>query len=176
MLPSEPVPIRITAPLIKELYPLVEEKTGVRFGPDFLWHIHHPDQSDWFPSSELPAIALNVFKSFLPDQQVDITARIQKALFEEGRDLTDPEAYRHLVEYYGLSAELFYARLKDPDYKEQAYGEFETCRQLKVTGYPQLFCQLNESKIQMLSSGYTDVNLIQKRIDLILNTLNSKLV
>jgi len=174
ILPADPVPIRVMAPLIQEFYPVVEKKTGVRFGSDFLWHIQQAEESDWFPSSELPAIALNVFKSFLPDQQVELAASIQQSLFQEGRDLTDSEAYRHLVHQYKLPVDEFYSRLKNPEYKQLAYEEFETCRHLKVTGYPQLFCQLSESRILRISSGYTELNLIQNNIQEILNTINSK--
>lgn len=171
ILPAQPVSIRAMASFIKEAYPTVEERTGIRFGNDFLWHIYHADQSDWFPSSELPAIALNVFKSFLPNNQVQIASDIQYALFQEGRDLTDKEAYRHLLHQYNIEEKLFYERLKNPAYKEEAFEEFNLCKQLKVTGYPQLLCQLSASKYQLVASGYTDENSIDNRLQQILKTI-----
>jgi putative protein-disulfide isomerase len=112
ILPAQPVSIQVMADYIKEAYPTVEERTGIRFGNDFLWHIHQADQSDWFPSSELPAIALCVFKSFLPNNQVQIASDIQYALFEEGRDLTDQEAYRHLLHQYNIDEDLLNVDIK----------------------------------------------------------------
>ncbi len=171
ILPAQPVSIQVMADYIKEAYPTVEERTGIRFGNDFLWHIHQADQSDWFPSSELPAIALCVFKSFLPNNQVQIASDIQYALFEEGRDLTDQEAYRHLLHQYNIDEDLFYQRLKEPTFKEQAYEEFELCKQLRVTGFPQLLCRLSETKYQLVASGYTDESTIGNRLQQILNSI-----
>ncbi len=34
------------ASYIKDAYKTVENMTGVTFGPDYLWHINHPDESD----------------------------------------------------------------------------------------------------------------------------------
>src|SRR5258708_35840642 len=93
ILPEEPVHISTTAGYIKEGYKRVEEITGVKFGEDYLWHIKHPEQSDWYPDSEKPAIALCIFKEYFPDQQVNFAADLQYALHFEGRDLTDDEAY-----------------------------------------------------------------------------------
>ena len=67
ILPEEPVSISATAKYILHAYKRVEELTGVKFGEDYLWHIQHPDQSDWFPNSEKPAIALCVFKEYFSD-------------------------------------------------------------------------------------------------------------
>ncbi len=132
ILPEEPVSISATAKYIEGAYKRVEEITGAKFGEDYLWHINHPDQSDWFPNSEKPAIALCVFKESFPGQQVSFAADMQYALHFEGRDLTDDEAYRLLLEKYNIDAEEFYEKLHDEQYKEQAYYEFALCRQLNV--------------------------------------------
>jgi putative protein-disulfide isomerase len=98
ILPDEPVHIGATAGYISKAYKNVEELTGIKFGEDYLWHINHPDASDWYPNSEKPAIALCIFKEYFPEQQVSFASDMQYALQYEGRDLTDDEAYRHLLE------------------------------------------------------------------------------
>jgi putative protein-disulfide isomerase len=170
ILPAQPVSIKVMSDFIRESYPIVEAKTGIRFGNDFLWHINNSGESDWFPSSELPAIALCVFKSFLPDNQVELASDIQYSLFEEGRDLTDKEAYRHLLHRYGINDHLFYERLQEPAYREQAVEEFDLCKQLKVTGYPQLLCQLSENKFRLVASGYSEEKVICQRLEEILHS------
>jgi putative protein-disulfide isomerase len=110
-------------------------------------------------------------KTFLPNNQVQIASDIQYALFEEGRDLTDQEAYRHLLHQYNIDEDLFYQRLKEPTFKEQAYEEFELCKQLRVTGFPQLLCRLSETKYQLVASGYTDESTIGNRLQQILNSI-----
>lgn len=165
ILPEEPVHIGATAAYIKSAYKNVEELTGVKFGEDYLWHINHPDISDWYPNSEKPAIALCIFKEYYPDQQVSFAADMQYALHYEGRDLTDNEAYRLLLEKYNLPEEDFFEKLKDESYKDMAHHEFALCRQLQVTAYPALLLQLSESKFYLLARGYTDYETVKERIE-----------
>lgn len=173
ILPEEPVHIGTTAGYISKAYKNVEELTGIKFGEDYLWHIKHPDQSDWYPNSEKPAIALCIFKEYFPDQQVSFAADLQYALHYEGRDLTDDEAYRHLLEKYNLPAEEFYEKLYEEEYKEKAYYEFALCKQLQVTGYPAVLMQISESKFYLLARGYTDYETLNERIK---NCLNENLI
>jgi len=164
ILPEEPVSIGATAKYIEESYKRVEEITGIKFGEDYLWHIEHPGASDWFPNSEKPAIALCVFKDYFPDQQVSFAADLQYALHFEGRDLTDDEAYRLLLEKYNIPDEEFYEKLQDEEYKERAHYEFALCKQLKVSGFPAVFLQLSESKFYMVAQGYTDYETLKERM------------
>lgn len=175
VLPEEPVHISATAGYIKDAYKRVEELTGIQFGEDYLWHINNPDESDWFPSSEKPAIAMSIFKEMYPDRQVQFAADLQHGLHYEGRDLTDNEAYRHLLEKYKIDADDFYNKLKSEAYKEKAYYEFQLCKQLQVTGFPQVLLQATENKFHLLARGYTDYETLQKRIDLVLHELDSHL-
>lgn len=168
ILPEEPVAIGASAKYIESAYKRVEEITGAKFGEDYLWHIKHPDASDWFPHSEKPAIALCVFKDYYPEQQVSFAADLQYALHFEGRDLTDDESYRLLLDKYNIPAEEFYEKLADADYKEHAYYEFALCKQLKVTGFPAVFIQLSETKFYKVAEGYTDFESLNERIQNVL--------
>jgi putative protein-disulfide isomerase len=168
ILPEEPVAIGATAEYIESAYQRVEEATGIKFGEDYLWHIKHPDASDWFPSSEKPAIALCVFKDYYPENQVGFAADLQYALHFEGRDLTDDEAYRLLLDKYNIPAEEFYEKLNDEEYKEQAYYEFEVCRHLDVTGFPAVFIQLSDTKFYKIAEGYTNYETLYERIEKVL--------
>ena len=149
---------------IKDAYKTVEEMTGIRFGDDFLWHINNPDLSDWHPNSEMAAIAMSILKDINPARSIEFAADLQFALYSEGRDLTDPEAYRHLIEKYEFDPKVFYENLKSDEYKEKAYYDFSLIKQLNVTGFPTLFIQTDESKLYMISRGYSDEKSIEKRI------------
>ncbi|RYG44175.1 MAG: DsbA family protein [Chitinophagaceae bacterium] len=173
ILPEKPVHIRVSANYISKAYKHVEETTGIKFGQDYLWHILNPEDSDWFPNSEKPAIALCIFKEYFPDRAVDIAADIQYALHFEGRDLTDDEAYRHLLEKYDIQAEAFYQKLSSEEYKERAYEEFDFVKQLQVDGYPTVFVQTGELKYHMVARGFTPHEVLKERIDSVLAKLNS---
>ena len=174
ILPEEPVSIGATAKYIEGAYKRVEEITGAKFGEDYLWHIKHPEQSDWFPNSEKPAIALCVFKEFLPEQQVSFASDMQYALHFEGRDLTDDESYRLLLEKYNIDPGDFYGMLTEEEYKEQAHYEFALCKQLNVVGFPAVFIQTGETKFYHIAQGYTPFDSLNERIQNVLKEVQQE--
>ncbi|MFY7839350.1 MAG: DsbA family protein [Lacibacter sp.] len=174
ILPEQPVHISATAEYIKGAYKTVEDYTGIKFGEDYLWHIKNPDQSDWFPSSEKPAIALCIFKELFPDQQMSFASDLQYSLHYEGRDLTDNEAYRHLLQKYNIPVDDFYSKLASEEYRVKAYYEFQLCKQLQVSGFPQVLMQITETKFHLLAKGYTDYDTLAKRIHLVLTEVENK--
>ncbi len=162
--------ISATAGYIAEAYKRVEEMAGVKFGDDWLWHYTNPDKSDWYPSSEKPAIALSIAKDKNPDFAVPFAADIQKALHIEGRDLTDAEAYRHLLPQYGFKPKDFYEKLGSEEFREKAHYDFALCRQLQVTGFPAAYIQTTDSKFYQVLRGYADFETVRHRIDQVLKT------
>ena len=171
ILPEKPVHIGVSAGYIANAYKGVEETTGKKFGPDYLWHIMNPDDSDWYPHSEKPAIALCILKEYYPERAIEFAAELQYALHFEGRDLTDDEAYRHLLEKYGINEEAFYKKLSSDEYKERAHYEFSLVKQLKVEGYPTVFIQTKELTFQMVARGYTEEKVLAERIENVLQSL-----
>lgn len=171
ILPEKPVHISATAHYIANAYKNVEALSGVKFGNDYLWHIFNPDLSDWYPHSEKPAIALCILKEYYPDKAVEFASALQYALHVEGRDLTDDEAYRHLLEKYSIHAETFYQKLHSDTYKEMAHYEFALAKQLKIEGYPAVFLQLSESKFYLLAKGYTDESTLIERMKEVLDSI-----
>lgn len=164
--------ITVMGPYIQGAYKRVEELTGIQFGEDFLWHVFHPQESDWIMNSEKPAIALCIFKDLHPGRQLEFASDLQYALNYEGRDLDDNEAYRHLLEKYELDAEDFYNKLKSPEYKEKALYEFSLCRQLQAESFPQVLLQLSDSKFYLLAKGFTPYEELKQRINTVLKEHN----
>jgi putative protein-disulfide isomerase len=169
---ENPVPISSTAGYIQTAYKRVEELTGIEFGQDYLWHIFNPDKSDWFPSSEKPSIALVILKEYQPGNAVAFASDLQYALHFEGRDLVDDEAYRHLLEQYGIPPEEFYEKLHSEAYKEKAYYEFALCKQLQVSGFPQVLIQVSDTKFYLLAQGYTAYEDLKERIERVLEEIS----
>lgn len=169
MIPKENArPISAIAGYISEAYHRVEETTGIKFGEDYLWHIFNPEKSDWYQHSEKSAIALCIVKEIQPEKQVAFAADLQYALHYEGRDLTDDEAYRHLLEKYVIPEEEFYTKLNSEEYKEKAHYEFALCKQLQATSFPQVLMQVADQKFYLLAKGFTDYETLKKRIQTVL--------
>jgi putative protein-disulfide isomerase len=173
ILNKKPISIAHSAAYIRGAYKTVEEYTGIQFGEDYLWHIYHPDQSDWFPDSEKPAIALCIFKELHPHEQVFFAADLQYALHYEGRDLCDDEAYRSLLEKYQILPDLFYKKLHSEVFKKKAHEEFGLLRKLGITGYPTVLVQESEVRFHLLSRGYTAYDILHSRLNALLESLNA---
>ncbi|MGN6163497.1 MAG: DsbA family protein [Flavisolibacter sp.] len=173
ILPEEPRHFAPMAKYIQTAYQRVEELTGAKFGEDFLWHVFHPDETDWYPDSTLPAVALCIFKEYHPDKEVAMAADLQYALNFEGRDLTDKEAYRHLVHKHHIPEDEFYSKLKSEEYQEKAYYEFALVKQLQVTGFPAVLIQVSDSKFYLLASGFTDYETLKQRVEKVLSEIKS---
>lgn len=171
IMPEEPTHFAPLAKYIQGAYKHVEELTGVKFGKDFLWHVFHPDETDWFPDSTKPAIALCIFKEYRPDQAVFMASDLQYALNYEGRDLTDDESYRHLLVKYHIPGDSFYEKLKSEEYREKAFYEIALTKQLQVKGFPSVYMQVTDSKFYLLAQGYTDYETLKGRIDKVLDEL-----
>lgn len=172
MIPKEMArPVSAIAGYIKEAYKTVEERTGIRFGSDYLWHIFNPELSDWVQYSDKAAAALCIFKEIHPDRQVEFAADLQYALHFEGRDLTDDEAYRHLLYKYGIPEESFYPLLNSEPYLEKARYEYALCKQLQVTGFPQVLIRTSGEQFYLIARGYTDFETLNSRIHAVMKNL-----
>jgi putative protein-disulfide isomerase len=173
MIPKESAqPIGRMAGYINEAYKRVEELSGVEFGDEYLWHIRNSDSSDWIPHSETPAIALAIFREYHPHDTVLFATDLQHALHVEGRDLTDAEAYRHLLEKYEIPADEFYERLKSEAYLDQAKHDFSLVKQLQVNGFPAVLLQAGELKFYLLAKGFTDYDTMKQRLDQVIRELS----
>lgn len=163
--------ISTIAPFIEGAYKRVEELTGVRFGEDYLWHIRNPEKSDWFPHSEKAAIALAIFREYHPADTLSFATDLQVALHEEGRDLTDDEAYRHLLGKYEIPADEFYQKLRQTEYLDKAKHDFAQVKQLQISGFPAVLMQSAETKFYLLANGYTDFDTLSARIQRVLQEI-----
>ena len=172
MIEESVAPIEKIGPYIQTAYKRVEELTGIKFGEYFLWHINHPELSDWVMNSEKPAIALCIFKEYYPERQLEFASDLQYALNYEGRDLDDNEAYLHLLEKYSIQPEAFYTKLQSDEYKEMAHYEFALCKQLQADAFPAVLMQTGETKFHLLAKGYTSYDELIERITILLNELS----
>jgi putative protein-disulfide isomerase len=173
VLPETAVHISNTAKYILNAYPRVEELTGAKFGEDYLWHLKNPEETDWYPHSLMPAKALAIIREKNPDDAVLFAADIQHCLFAEGRDLTDKEAYRHLLEKYHFEADEFYEALASEKFTEIAQYDFALTKQLGIDSFPQVLIQTDESKFHLVAKGYTDFDTLKERIDSVLGAANA---
>ncbi|WP_324676142.1 DsbA family protein [Hymenobacter sp. GOD-10R] len=137
-------PIRTNWPTIKANLATIEKVTGVRFSRAFR---QLGEEGSYVQDSDLPCRALAVFR------QLDVTQKralnfahvIQRALFEDGKDLNNPSTYDALVTPFGIETKTFQQLLATA--QKAVRQEFAAVAQIGVKGFP-------TSILRMGSQGY----------------------
>jgi putative protein-disulfide isomerase len=154
------------APYIKTAYHTVENTTGVKFGEAYLRLL---EDGSMILNSELPSIALSLFKQYFPDQSVLFAHEIQNALYFDGRDPNEFETFRYIAVNHGIDPDEFEAKMKTESAKEAAYYDFALAKQLRVESFPAVLMQTSETGFYLIAKGYTDFETLEFRINNVLN-------
>ncbi len=152
-------PIGKVAPHIAHGYKDLETMSSARFGSNFLNKIMK--EGVYKMSSEMPSIALEVFKSIQPENAISFANDIQMMLYYDGISLNEPENYGNLVKKYGINEIDFISKLSLPEWKAKTYDQFEMTKKLGATSFPTLILH-QDNKMQVLSSGFVTYNNLIK--------------
>lgn len=151
------------APYIKKAYPDVENATGIKFGTAFLQQILEPGTA--FFSSEMPGIALTVFRKERPHQVVEFAHTLQNALYADGIELSTLENYIPLVEPFGLSGADFVQALQNEENRYETLMEFQTVANWGVDGFPSVLLKpAGEEQYYMITRGYSSFERMEEVI------------
>ncbi|WKV12713.1 DsbA family protein [Marivirga harenae] len=157
---------------LKEAMPRLEEMTGVKFGQPYLELL---DEGSLMLNSELPCIAMTVFKSMSKKSNIEFASALQSTLYEKGVNLNEIENYKKLVEDFDLPWEVFKGKLEDPVYKEKTYQEFQIGQQMGINGFPSVVLSIGKQGY-LIARGYRPENEMKAVIEEILakETASSK--
>lgn len=155
-------PIGQVAPYISWAYKEVENRTGVKFGEAFLNGTLKSGTTIF--SSIQPAIALSVFKSYHPERAVEFAGQLQQAVYFDGIEPENVEAYGTYAEKFGISAAEFTQRMQENAYRQQAFAEFKLVSKLGVTGFPTVFLQ-KVDKLYVIARGYMDFDQLNQSVE-----------
>lgn len=142
-------PVGNVAPYIKKAYKVVEDRTGVKFGDNFLLEL---EKGEMEFSSHLPARAMAAFKMMKTEDQVVFAHHIQHAIYSEGKPPTEKETYFEIIDKMNIGPE-FRMHLNLPVSEELAIQDFQLTQQLKVQGFPSVFIE-KDSRYVMIAHGY----------------------
>lgn len=143
-------PIGEVAGYISEAYKMVEERTGVKFGADFLKVLE--DGKAIF-NSVPPSVALTVFKSQQPEQALEFAGRLQRAIYHDGMEPEDIQAYGKLAQEFGLDSLDFTAKMQADEFKQATLQEFQQVAQWGIDGFPSVIMATRE-KLYLIAKGY----------------------
>ncbi len=127
-------PIGRLSEFLKQALPRVEGATGVRFGEAFTTGVL--DRGTLVLSSLEPSRALQAVKTLAADRALAFAVGVQKALYEDGLDVTSMGVLGDVAEAVRVVGfEIEY--LKAETY-ERTLEEFKLVSELGVTGFPTL--------------------------------------
>jgi len=155
-------PISETAGYIKQAYRDVEEHTGIEFGKGFLENIL--EEGSYLYSSELPSVALTIFKNFEPEHSVEFAHQLQHAFFYDGKNLNAVDTYLDLIEPYAVEADEFTEQLGQQHPIDATNMEFQRVRKMGVNGYPSVLFETDES-LMTVSRGFQPYASMRKVFD-----------
>ncbi len=151
-------PIGEVASYIGKAYKDVENATGVKFGDTFLNKTLAEGKAVF--TSIPPAIALSVFKSLNPEQSIQFASALQKAIYFDGIEPENFDAYGQIASSFGLDGEAFVIKMKDPAYRKAAEEDFNTSTALGVTGFPSVFVEHNGTYYK-IGNGYLPLSSLE---------------
>jgi len=144
-------PIGEVASYISWAYKDVEKATGVKFGDKFLNKTLK--KGDAIFTSIPSAIALSVFKNLDPKNSIRFASELQKAIYYDGIEPENFTAYGKIAVKFGLDAESFVLKMKDPLNRKLAEDDFKKSDELNVSGFPTIFIKINGT-YHNIGSGY----------------------
>jgi putative protein-disulfide isomerase len=150
---------------LKEAMPRLEEMTGVKFGKPYLDIL---EEGSLMLNSELPCVAMTVFKSMTNKSSIEFASAVQTTLYARGINLNEINNYKELVEGFDLPWEVFKSKLEDPVYKEKTYQEFQVGQQMGIGGFPSVVLSIGKQGY-LIARGYRPESEMKAVIEEILS-------
>jgi len=155
-------PIGRVAGYISEAYKVVEGRTDVKFGNNFLNALK---EGSMIFSSIPPSQALTAFKKLRPNDAILMAHEIQKAIYFDGKAPVNPTTYFDLAKMFELPVEEYKNLLQSEEIANATQAEFRKSAELGVSGFPTVFIG-NDEQLTPISRGY------QNYEELLMNTIN----
>lgn len=157
---------------LKEAMPRLEEMTGVKFGDPYLEIL---EEGSLMLNSELPCIAMTVYKSMSNKSSIEFASALQSTLYEKGINLNEIGNYQGLVENFDLPWEVFKTKMQDVAYKEKTYQEFQIGQQMGIGGFPSVVLSVGNQGY-LIARGYRPESEMKAVIEEVLSkeTASSK--
>jgi len=137
---------------IKNAYKRVEQMTGVKFGEGYVNGTLESETC--IQTSEIPSIALEVFRAKHPERSLEFAHAIQHAIFSDGMQPAVLENYKPLAEKFGMDGNEFIALMSDSNHINKASEQFLLASRWGVQGFPAVLVLHNDS-LYMIANGYT---------------------
>lgn len=163
-------PISKVAAYIKDAYHDVEERTGTRFGDEFIQKLMN-DGQDIFTSVPA-AMALALFRTQQPDKEVEFASRMQSAIYYQGLAPADWNTYGQCAADFGINAQEFTEKLQSEKILELAQKEFQVVSNWGIKGFPSVLLQKGQ-QAYLIARGYSDLASLEETAEKVMEEIQS---
>lgn len=125
----------------------VEDKSGQPFDPAVL------DRDGWAYDTEPACRAVVTMRELAPQETLRWFARLQRAFYAEGVDVTDLAAIPPLLDGFDVDADAFTRLLHAEETLERTREDFAESRSYGVTGFPTLLFR-DGDELFLATTGY----------------------
>jgi putative protein-disulfide isomerase len=144
---------------IKGHWQHVQEASGQPF--DFAFF----DREGFVYDTEPASRAVVVVRHLEPDRVFDFFKGVQEAFYALNRDVTDPDVLTEIAIETGLDREAFTAEFTTDQTITETWRDFETSRQMGVTGYPTLLAGSDQGGYEVITAGYRPWEKVKEIIE-----------
>ncbi len=133
----------------------VEEATGQPFDETIL------DRDGFVYDTDPAARAVVLLRRNHPNLVLDYLARLQRAFYAEGADVTRPEVLAQLVAELGVSREGFLMQQDTVEARQETWRDYAISQRAGVTGFPTLVAGPGEEGVYgVVTRGYAPADQV----------------
>lgn len=143
-------------------YKLVESKTGVTFGEDFLNGLFKDDTT--ILDSRNCAVALYIFSLYYPEKSLEFMQCMQRSIFYDGLYPQSKELFDLCALQFDLKPEDFEKKMQQDLNIKSAEAQFIVAEDLNADILPAIFLQM-DGEILLVSKGFATEDAIIDTIE-----------
>lgn len=156
---EESIPVnKRTKPLLYKNWNNVMNTTGQKFALDLVDDLPEGDYN-----SEPMCRAVLTVKELSPANTLSYYKSLHKALYLEGKNITESEVLCNIAGDVNIDKTLFMQTFSSDEIREKTVGEFNYAEELGVLGFP-AFVLIDESGSFVLNQGYKPLTSIDQGI------------
>ncbi len=115
---------------------------------------------DWVYDTEPACRAVVSMRELAPESTFPFFARIQRAFYAEGTDVTQVDVYPSLLDGFDVDTANFMEIFEQEASRKTAWQDFATARQWGITGFPTLLARTGTSA-RIIARGYTTADRLE---------------
>lgn len=152
---------------IKDALKQVEKTTGISFGDNFRLLA---EEGSYMYNSEPGCTAQTTINFLAPDYALDFAGRIQNALFNEGKNLNEPQTFTELIAEYPVSADDFLEHFHSEQMRVNTRQQFQWVQEQNASAFPTLLLEIG-SDTGLMSKGYRPYDTLESHLHHLLRNL-----